>query len=233
MYVLISFAMAVAPALYLVRYFYKKDINRPEPKGLIVKIFLLGVASTIVALVLELLVARLGGRFIRSELTMHLFRAFVVAGFCEEYIKLRVVKRFAYNQPAFDEVMDGIVYTVVASLGFACLENILYVLGSGISTALLRAFTAVPMHAFMSGIMGYFIGRAKFARTKTRERLLLAAGLLIAVALHGAYDFLLFAAPTRGMHLALGILPLLVAAFIVLKLLIRSATAEDARAGRA
>ena len=233
MYVLTSVTMAAAPALALVWYFYKKDVNRLEPKGLVLKVFIMGALSTFAALALELLLGYLAYPHIRHRLVLHAFRAFAVAGFCEEYIKLRVVKRFAYNKPAFDEVMDGIVYAAVASLGFACFENIIYVMGGGVQTALLRAFTAVPGHAMNGGMMGYFIGRAKFARTRAGERALIATGLLIAVLLHGTYDFLLFASVDYGSALAFGILPLLVVMALAMKMLIKRAVASDALAGRA
>ena len=86
-----------------------------------------------------------------------------MAGLVEEYLKLTVVRLTAYRAPAFDEVMDGVVYTVVAGMGFACLENVLYVMGGSLATALVRAFTAVPLHAVASGLMGYSLGRARFA----------------------------------------------------------------------
>jgi len=233
MYILISFSMAIAPALYLVRYFHKKDRAKPEPKQLIVKIFILGIFSTAPVVILEGLVVGLFGRFFRwSPLLNSLFKAFIVAGLCEEYIKLRVVKKYAYNNVHFDEVMDGIVYTVIASLGFACMENILYVMHGGIRVAILRAFTSVPMHAACSGIMGYYIGMAKFAQATGEERRLMRKGFWIAVALHGLYDFPLFLSSSMIPVISLSIFPLVFFTFKKLKSKIKMAIEEDSEAGR-
>ena len=232
MYTLISFAMAVFPALFILNYYYKQDKNKPEPKGLIFKIFFLGILLTIPAIILELIVGLFKPAFGFMPLLVYFFEAFIVAALCEEGLKFWLVKKQAYNNVHFDEVMDGIVYTVVASLGFACMENILYVMGGGMSIALVRAFTAVPMHALASGIMGYYIGKAKFTEDKAKSKELLTQGLFIAILIHGFYDFLLFSTPVFGILAALGIVPLLLWVFYDLKKKIKSALREDIEAGR-
>lgn len=230
--------MAVIPALFLVRYFYKKDNLKPEPKGLIRKIFLLGILSTIPAIILELLVTNFKDLFTSNPIIVIAFEAFIVAGLCEEWIKYKVVYHFAYKRSEFDEIMDGIVYTVVASLGFACMENVLYVINGGINVALMRAFTAVPMHAFTSGIMGYYIGQAKFDEANKKKYF--RKGLIIAILIHGFYNFLLLGSPvfsklwgeTAGGLIALGVIPLLIILFIHIKKLMIRAKESDRLAGR-
>jgi RsiW-degrading membrane proteinase PrsW (M82 family) len=225
----ISFLLAAAPALILVRYYYRQDRERPEPKGLVVRIFLLGIVATFVAIPLELLMSLFQGLFQDFPLVSALFKAFIVAALVEEYLKLTIVRVFAYRNPNFDEIMDGVVYTVVASLGFACMENILYVLGGTIGTALTRAVTAIPLHATASGLMGYYIGRAKFAETPRMERALINRGLRIAIFVHGTYDFLLFSVPIWGSWPLVGLIPLLLGAFLILRSRIRIALEEDRR----
>lgn len=232
MYLLISISAAVAPALILLRYYYRKDAARREPKGLIVSVFLWGVLSTIPATILEIVISAFQNLIALRPIYGHLFTAFIVAGFCEEYFKLAVVKRFAYRRGAFDEVMDGIVYTIVASLGFACIENVLFVIGAGMQVALVRAFTSVPMHAFCSGIMGYFVGRAKFAVTPAAEKRLFRTGLFIGILIHGIYDFLIFAHEELGSLTAPALILLLISTSLILRSLIRRALREDADAGR-
>ena len=90
-----------------------------------------------------------------------------------------------------------------------------------------RAFTAIPLHATASGLMGYYVGRAKFAASAQVERALINKGLRIAIFIHGAYNFLLFAVPVFGTLPSLGIIPLIVGAFFVLRARIRSAIEED------
>jgi len=168
MYIAISFVMAVIPSVLLVCYYYRQDNKKPEPKGLVIKIFILGIVCVIPVIFLESLACLFNRMFAWSPVLFNMVRAFIVAGFCEEFIKLRVVKIYAYNDIHFDEVMDGIVYTVVASLGFACIENIIYVMSTNLQVAVFRAVTAVPMHAVCSGLMGYYIGKAKFCRIRER-----------------------------------------------------------------
>ncbi|HUV08836.1 MAG TPA: PrsW family glutamic-type intramembrane protease [Spirochaetia bacterium] len=231
--ILFSVAMAVVPALVLLVYYYRQDRNKPEPKGLILKVFVIGVVSTLPAILLELLVSAFEDPAAWPPLFFALFEAFIVAALCEEFIKLSVVRLFAYNNVSFDEVMDGIVYTVVASLGFACMENILYVLDKGWVTAVLRAFTAVPMHALASGMMGFYIGKAKFAASKQEEKSLIKRGLFVAIGIHGAYDFLLFIVPLYGLIPAAGIIPILILTYRALRRKIREAVQEDTELGRA
>lgn len=90
----------------------------------------------------------------------------------------------------FNEPFDGIIYSTFVSLGFATLENVVYVMQSGFSTGIARMFTAVPAHYAFGVIMGYYVGKAKFDE-KNRASYLLR-GLLYAVLLHGLYDFFVF-----------------------------------------
>ena len=94
-----------------------------------------------------------------------------------------------YTHKAFDEPYDGITYSVMVSMGFATLENILYVAEGGMSTAIMRMFLAVPAHAAFAVIMGYYVGLAKFNPSK--RNIYLIFGVIGASALHGAYDFAL------------------------------------------
>ena len=157
------------------------------------------------------------------------FEAFFVAGFLEEFVKFQVVMWLAYSNIHFDEIMDGIVYTIMASLGFACLENILYVVGQSWGMALARALTAVPFHACCSGIMGYYIGRAKFAASREQEKRFLLQGLAWGVALHGVYDFLLFISPVFGALYGVLIVPFVLWIYKRLNAFIHSAVREDSR----
>ncbi len=232
MHIFISLLMAIAPAIFLVCYFYKQDMKKPEPKGLVITIFGIGIAFTVPVSLLEVVFDELFGFLMNASILYSFIKAFVVAAFIEEFFKLLVVKKFAYTNRHFDEMMDGIVYTIVASLGFACLENVIYVIDGGIEIALVRAFTAVPMHAVASGVMGFYIGKAKFSETKKSERSLIYKGLCYAILIHGIYDFLLFASPDLGMGLVLGVFPLIIFVFIKLEEMIKFAIADDLHAGR-
>jgi len=209
--------MAVLPAVLLIYYYCKQDKGRPEPKGLIINVFLLGVFSSFAVTILQNVVAKANVVFNWSPFFYYFFEAFIVAGLCEEYIKMQIVKNYAYTKSSFNEVMDGVVYTIVASMGFACMENILYVMNDTWQTAIARGFTAVPLHAVSSGMMGYYIGKAKFAKTPKEESFLIYKGLWQAVVIHGLYDFLLFIAPIVGSTVTIVIVPLILLAFLRLK----------------
>ncbi len=226
----LSITLAIIPAAILLRYYLRQDKSRPEPRGLIIRVFLLGILSILPVLIIELILQAMHQTMGMSPLGQALIQAFVVAALTEESMKLLVVRGYAWKQAAFDEVMDGIVYAVVASLGFAVFENIMYVLNGGISTAILRAVTAVPMHALAAGIMGYYVGLAHFDPEHSRGQIW--QGLIWAVLVHGAYDFFLFIMPVWGAWWGLMIVPILVLSFLTLKRLIRQALQMDLQAGR-
>ena len=185
---LLTIAAAAIPALALLYYFYRRDLN-PEPRGALLKTFFLGVLTTLAVIVLTRPIDILGGALADSHPVMiSAFLAFIGAAIPEEGAKFWVLMRYSARHRAFEEPMDGIVYGVAASLGFATLENILYVSAGGWPAALLRAFTAVPAHACFGAMMGYYIGQAFFVtqRPGTAWR-----GLLLAMLVHGLYDWFL------------------------------------------
>jgi hypothetical protein len=130
--------------------------------------------------------------------------SFIQVAPIEEACKLAVVLLFAWKKPAFNEENDGIVYAGASAMGFALLENILYVVRGGIGTGVLRAFTSIPLHIFTGVVAGLFIGRARFASGPRVRGLLVAAGFLLAWGFHGLYDFFAMS----GSALALLVLPL-------------------------
>ena len=134
--------------------------------------------------------------------------AFVVVALTEEGMKYLVLRLYAYPQKEFDEPYDGIMYGVAVSLGFASIENVLYVFGSTgseVQTGIVRMFTAVPAHAMFGVMMGYHVGKAKFLTTsrRTLEHLI---GLGTAVLFHGLYDYFLFLGQAYFIPLAIFIL---------------------------
>lgn len=190
-----NLTLAVAPALLLFWLFQRWDAKRPEPLGAVRNMMLIGIGTVVPSIIVELVLSYvLGDELLAAQ--GGLINAFVVAAFTEELFKLLAVLLFLWRKPHFDEVMDGILYTAAASLGFAVIENVLYSAGNPI-TGLMRAFTAVPMHAACSAIMGYFVGRGKISRSGAVPWVL--AGLAVGVAIHGAYDWALFSGGTFGL----------------------------------
>ena len=182
--------LAVAPAMAIIVYIYFKDKYEKEPFKLLAKNFFLGA---IVSVILTLLLGTLAGVFMPTPDDKSIFdmliKAFVTVALVEEFSKYIIVKNVAQRNKAFNEPFDGIVYAVMVSMGFATIENILYVFQYGMQTGIIRAFTAVPAHATFAILMGYFMGKAKLSKNRM---ILNLTGLLAATLFHGAYDFFLF-----------------------------------------
>ncbi len=180
--------LAILPGIFICFWIFYRDRYEREPIFLLIICFIVGVLSTIPAIALERIGFDLGIQ--ESENPVEVFiLSFGVVAFSEELVKFIGVMIFAYPWKYFNEPMDGIVYSVMVSMGFATLENLLYSDLYGIDTIILRAFTAVPAHAAFGILMGYHIGRAKFKLGNRYWQLFL--GLAAAVVFHGAYDFFL------------------------------------------
>ncbi|MFY0603580.1 MAG: PrsW family intramembrane metalloprotease [Flavobacteriaceae bacterium] len=182
--------LAIAPAMAIIIYIYVKDKYEKEPFKFLAKNFFLGaIVSVLITLLLGTLAGALFPFTDDKSVFQILLKAFVVVALVEEFSKYIIVKYVAQRNKAFNEPFDGIVYAVMVSMGFATLENIIYVFQYGVSTGIIRAFTAVPAHATFAILMGYFMGKAKFSKNRAILNLL---GLLTATIFHGAYDFFLF-----------------------------------------
>jgi protease PrsW len=184
----IAIILALLPSALILRYFIKRDAF-PEPRGAIIKTFLWGVASIVPAVILAIILIVLIPGVSAGDTTGAFARAAIIAFFGaaipEELFKFAVLFLYCRRLNDFDEPMDGIVYGVTASLGFATMGNVLYVLDGGIGLAIMRGFTAVPGHALFGAIMGFYFGLAHFVPGK---RNLYWAAYLIPVLLHGLYN---------------------------------------------
>lgn len=208
----------VLPSLLLLAYFRGRDVY-PEPARVVWTTFGLGVLSVIpvlaFALPLSALLGDLADPFARAA-----YEAFILAALPEETCKILVLVLYARRHSAFDEPMDGVVYGVAASLGFATMENVLYVAQGGLGVAILRALTSIPGHATFGAIMGYYLGQAAFDPRRARGAMI--AAFAWPLCLHGLYDFPLLAAreAAGGPHeaaasAAMSAVPVLLVASIV------------------
>ena len=189
--------LAVVPPLFLMHYVYKLDSIEREPPRLIIKLVLLGMASCIPAGFIESVLCGVLYSFMdpSGPLTI-LIENFLVVAMAEEGVKLWVTKR-TWNDPAFNYRFDGVVYAVAASIGFALLENVMYVFSSdgvGFMIAVMRAITSIPGHCTFGVFMGLYYGEAKLASVRGDEvlsRYMMKKAYHIPVLLHGFYDFVL------------------------------------------
>ncbi|MBF8982074.1 PrsW family intramembrane metalloprotease [Lutibacter sp. B2] len=183
--------IAVAPGIALALGIYLTDRYDREPIGLLVKVFLLGALSVIPIAVIESILVRFN---IFSGVLGVVYVSFIVAGFTEEFFKRSVVLRSAYNHSAFDEKLDGIVYSVFSALGFATVENIMYIVfrfSANAYIGLYRGILSVPAHMLFGVTMGYYLSIAKFSMDEEIRRRNLKKALLIPMLLHGIFDFIL------------------------------------------
>lgn len=197
-------ALSLAPVIALFTYFYIRDRYEKEPKLLLFKVFVWGALSVIPAILLGLTLHKPLALFFQAGSPVYLLlENFIVIALVEEAVKFYVVFKAAYRHPAFNEPYDGMMYAITASLGFAALENILYVARGGLTVALARMALAVPAHALFGAFMGYYAGRAKFV--PERESYYLFYALSIPTLLHGTYDLLL---STQNVIFVLMVVPL-------------------------
>lgn len=188
MNVIVVLIAALFPAILLLFYIWKKDTQK-EPTSWLVKAVLWGVAIIIPVAILEsgieTIIFSEGG--IPTSLFGTTTMAFVVAALPEETFKLFALWMVLRKNPYFDEHFDGIVYAVCVGLGFASMENIMYVFGeeNRFSTAIVRALLAVPGHYAFAILMGYYYSVYHFVDHSPKVA---ACVLLVPVLAHGAYD---------------------------------------------
>ncbi len=186
-----TLAIGMAPVAFLFTYIYLQDKYEREPLKYLVGSFLLGMGISIPAIYLEVNLPAMIGVAPGRDFFQTLIIAMVVIAFAEEMLKYLVLRLYMYNKREFDEPFDGIVYAVAVSLGFAAVENILYITKFGLGIGFARMITAVPLHAMVGVLMGYFVGLAKFNKEPSRAWIHQMKGLLAAVVVHGLYDFFL------------------------------------------
>ena len=190
--VLIYAGAALLPAYFLMRYIYRMDRVEKEPVKLLFSLVIMGVISVAIASAAEGIGIKALGSFVSPNSRAYvILLAFVVVGAVEEGAKFLMLKKRTWNEPNFNYRFDGIVYAVFVSLGFAAIENLIYVLGYGLSVAPMRAVLAVPGHMAFGVFMGVFYGRAKVCGLRgdadgVKENLICA--YLSAALLHGFYD---------------------------------------------
>lgn len=184
--------LAVLPPAILFYRVLKLDKVEQEPFGLVARTFLLGCLSCIPAALIEAVGDNLALEFMPSEAAYNVFVFLLLVPLAEEGVKYLAMRTVRKNE-AFNYTFDGIVYGVAASLGFATLENILYVVGLfDIVTAVARAFLSIPLHCVCGVFMGYYYGLGHRYRLlgeadKSRSNYILA--LVIPAIIHGLYDY--------------------------------------------
>lgn len=193
----LSLFIAILPVIVVGMFVYLKDKNK-ESNGLLIKLFLGGIGSAFLTLAASLIVESIFPFFSIDSDKLNLLElvisVFIGVAFIEEGCKYFFLYIISYKNKEFDEFYDMIVYAVFVALGFACFENILYVLENGVSVGLIRSITAVPGHAWDGVFMGFYLGLAKIASINNNHALETKnkiKAFLIPAIMHGIYDYCL------------------------------------------
>jgi len=184
---------AIAPGVSLLTYLYLKDKYDAEPIHMVVRMFVLGILVVIPIMVIQ----RGLELWIGNEAVVF---SFIQSAGVEEFMKWFVLYHVIYNHTEFDEPYDGILYAASISLGFATLENVLYAIYSPATfgTLLMRALLPVSGHALFGIMMGYYLGKAKFANER-ESKFFLTVSFALPLFLHGIYDWIIISVRTHFM----------------------------------
>ena len=222
--------LALLPGILIIIYIIRKDKVEKEPRGLVLKLVLFGALSCLPAIFFETFME--GGMPINANsFQTAVYDAFLVAALCEEICKFGLMFLGSWWSKAFNYRFDGIVYGVCVAVGFAMLENVEYVLAYGFETAIVRAFLAVPLHAFCGVFMGVFYSYMKKASIDGRPAgvigfLILTLG--VPMLIHGVYDTMAMWGIAEAQ---IGLLVFVVILYIVGIAVIRKMSREDFHAG--
>lgn len=197
---LLLFIISVIPSIIILSIVYRNDKEK-EPFKLLLSLFLFGILSIFLTLIISYVLEHIFPIFKVDKIEniksigIKILYSFIFVGFVEEFSKWIFNRAVAVKSREFNHVYDAIVYAVFSSLGFATIENILYVLSSNITTGILRCVFSVPCHAFFGVAMGYYTGLSKLALLNKNKKLYKKYSLLslfVPTLLHGLYDFCLF-----------------------------------------
>jgi RsiW-degrading membrane proteinase PrsW (M82 family) len=187
------FIIAITPALAIIFGIYLSDRYDREPLKYLMLTFILGALSVIPTIIVEEILLKAN---IFTGVLGAFYTSFIVAGLTEEYFKRLVVLEVPYKTKYFNEKLDGIVYGVFSAMGFATVENIVYVVYRYTNNryiGLYRGIFSVPAHGVFGITMGYYLSLAKFDTDKKRAKRNLMRSLYMPLILHGIFDFILMA----------------------------------------
>ncbi len=195
---ILLFIISVLPVFLIGMFIYKKDKNK-EPGKLLTKLFLGGMAScllvVIVSLILGLIFPIIKADTKDLNLVELIFNVFIGVALVEESCKWIFAYKISYNDENFDEFYDAVLYCMFVALGFACFENLLYVYSNGIEVGITRALLAVPGHACDGMFMGYYLGLSKIGEINNRldiKNKNLVLSIIVPTITHGIYDYCIF-----------------------------------------
>ncbi len=211
--------LSIAPVIFFGYQIYVRDFDK-EPTQNLIKLFFCGVGATFLTLFITGVLSSIIPFFDYDSDSLSLIElipyVFIGVALVEEFSKWIFVYKLEYNNQEYNHLYDGIVFAGFVALGFACLENILYVLQSGVQTAIVRAFLAIPGHLCDGIMMGYYLSLAKLSlinKDVSLSKKNIVLSLLVPTITHGIYDYLLFAGEKTDNYLFMGLFVIFIAVF--------------------
>ena len=185
--------ISIAPSIAFLMWIYFKDKYEKEPIKFLAKLFFIGVLISIPAIVIEDILLKIN---IKNEYISLAYIAFIVAASTEEILKAIVLITYTLKSRNYTEKLDGIVYSIFITLGFATVENIIYIFYENylnlFEIGLSRALISIPAHIMFAINMGYYLSMYKFnSQSKYKNRIYLLKTIVIPIILHGFFDFIL------------------------------------------
>lgn len=199
----------VVPILFWSWYHYHKDRHLPEPIGHLALAFALGIVAAAVSKALYIALGWISLRHDALQLadtdTLALFAYSMLAiGPIEEFAKLLPFVLVVLRFPEFDEPIDGIIYASFIALGYAAVENVLYLEYLTPTEAAARGFAGPVIHMLFASIWGFTIGCAQLRGEPLAGGII--RGFLIAAGLHGLYDFVVMQSAFNALPIAAGLI---------------------------
>jgi len=203
-YIIIFIVLGILPSLIWLFYYLREDVH-PEPKRMILEIFLWGALITLPVLLIQIGLTNLLNETNINSLFKNLLYWFLIIAFSEEFFKYLVIRLKVIDSPDLDEPLDAMLYMVIAALGFAAVENIFYLfmpigqmsfdqlIGKILVIDVVRFVGATFLHTLCSAAIGYSLA-ISFCEVKTKN-ISLVAGIIMATALHGFYDLSIITLP--------------------------------------
>ena len=182
--------LALIPVGCFIGWIYYKDKYEREPPIKLVEYFVFGILVSILAIFIELYLSKLNNF---NGILSNIYTAFFVAALTEEGLKSIILIPMLLREKNFNEKLDGIIYSIFLSLGFATIENIIYLMRERIdllfSLSITRGLISIPSHIMFAITMGYYISKYKFDKYNKKKYLYFA--VIIPILLHGVFDFIL------------------------------------------
>jgi len=207
--------LGLLPSFIWLCFYLSKD-KHPEPKSMVLKIFIWGILIAPLAVLLELFLIWLiqpsvhpleilTASWTDYPIWKIILASTLIPASVEEYLKYNVVKFKVLKSSDFDEPVDAMIYCIIAALGFAAVENLLIVIKElSFTQSFLRIFLkmlvrflgATFVHALASGIVGYYLAKG-LLNPKNRKKLIFL-GLVLAIIFHACYNFLIIITPKKA-----------------------------------